>query len=476
MAYGSEGLVSFGGTRAVVKLWRPNGQRERLWEADFGGQFSRMRDAEVGDIYGDGNPAIVVVTHDQGVVAVLRQDGSGPFSVEELDRQPNTIVHEVELGDLDGDGVMEVYATPTEPNRVDGTPQPGSVVRYVPARKEGRTEVADLGSRHAKEILVTDIDGDGKDELYVSVEAVSGGRVEIRRYLVDTKPTDGVMIASLDDKLCRFLAVGDIDGDGKKEMIAAANKSGLWLLRPGSDRWEKERIDGNSSGFEHASILLDLDGDKRDELYVASDDQREVRRYDWTPQGWKHEVLLKYEDKLDRYTWNIMAVPTALLPGSDVEISEAAPAVTSEESKPEAPKSVATVEEAKEPAAVARGLRLASDEAAPGYVLYAPFGLKGAYLLNKEGAVVHMWQTEYPAGSMYLLQNGNLLLSAEEANPPVFKAGGQDGRILEIAWDGKVLWDFKYANEKHLNHHDIELLPNGNVLAIAWESKTAQEA
>jgi hypothetical protein len=33
----------------------------------------------------------------------------------------------------------------------------------------------------------------------------------------------------------------------------------------------------------------DLDGDKRDELYC--DNQKEVRRYDWTPKGWRHEVL-----------------------------------------------------------------------------------------------------------------------------------------------------------------------------------------
>ena len=76
-----------------------------------------------------------------------------------------------------------------------------------------------------------------------------------------------------------------MDGDGKKEMVAAASKSGLWLLRPRKDRWDKELIDAGSGGFEHASILLDLDGDGRDELYVASDNQREVRRYDWTPGG-----------------------------------------------------------------------------------------------------------------------------------------------------------------------------------------------
>src|SRR5262249_46785101 len=75
MAYGSEGLLTLGGTKAVVKLWRPNGTRELLWEADFGGQFSRMRDAEIGNIYGDGKAAIAVATHDQGGVAAPRPEG-----------------------------------------------------------------------------------------------------------------------------------------------------------------------------------------------------------------------------------------------------------------------------------------------------------------------------------------------------------------------------------------------------------------
>lgn len=463
MAYGTEGLLSLGGTKAIVKLWHPDGKRDRLWEADFGGQFSRMRDAEIGNIYGDGIQTIAVATHDQGVVAVLRPNDAGGFTVEELDRQPNTVVHEIELGDMDGDGVMEVYATPTAPNKVDGTPQPGSVVRYVPAKNEGRTVVADLGTRHAKEILLTDMDGDGRDELYVSVEAVSGGKVEIRQFVAGTSPTEGKLVASLEDKLSRFLTVGDIDGDGVKEMVAASSKSGLWLLRPGKDRWEKEQIDNASSGFEHASILIDLDGDGRDELYVASDDQKEVRRYDWSKEGWQHKVLLKYEDKLSRFTWNIMAVPTALLPTADVEFTDSAPV---------APKPA----DAETPAIV-RGLKHNSNEASPGYVLYAPLLSGTTYLIDNTGAVVHTWTSDYaPAGSVYLLDNGHLLRGAREPNVPIYKGGGQGGRLQEFSWDGELLWNWTFADENHLLHHDIEPLPNGNILAISWEGKTAKEA
>lgn len=318
MAYesddGTAGVLTFGGTKAAVKLWAANGSAETLWAADFGGAFSRMRDAEVGDIYGDGSAAVAVATHDQGVVAVVRREMSGGFSIQELDRQADTIVHEIELGDLDGDGTVEIYATPTRPNMMDGTAQPGQVVRYVPARREGAVKVADLGMRHAKEILVDDVDGDGRDELYVSVEAVSGGRVEIRRYDADTAPTAQHVVATLDDQLCRFLTSGDVDGDGTREMVAATYKAGLWLLRPGEDGWTTELIDAGSSSFEHAAILLDLDRDGRDELYVASDDQRQVRRYAWTGDAWDHEVILEYTDDLGRFTWNITPAPAALLP------------------------------------------------------------------------------------------------------------------------------------------------------------------
>ena len=319
---GDPGILTLGGTGAHVKLWRPDGSSETLWTKDFGGRFSRMRDAEVGDVDGDGRLDVVIATHDQGVVAVIYQQEDASWRVEEIDADAKTgFVHEVELGDLDGDGTLEVYATPSEPNRADGTAQHGEVVRYVPAKDEGRTVVADLGDRHAKEILVEDVDGDGTDELYVAVEAVSGGQVEIRRYDAGTDPSAGTVIATLDDTQNRFLTAGDVDGDGKKEMVAAAYKSGLFLLRPGAsgEDWEVTLIDADSGGWEHASVLADLDGDGTDELYVASDDHDEIRRYTYHPSPgedgeWRHELLVLHLDGLGRFTWNLMPARTSVMP------------------------------------------------------------------------------------------------------------------------------------------------------------------
>jgi len=312
------GILTLGGTAAALKLWRPDLSRtsyaaETIWSKDFGGKFSRMRDAEVADLDGDGAADLAVATHDQGVVAIVKRDPAGAWSIEEIDHEKDTFVHEIEVGDLDGDGTIEVYATPSEPNRLDGTPQTGKVTRYVPARGEGRAVVADLGDRHAKEILVGDVDGDGRDELYVAVEAVSGGRVEIRRYDAGTAPTAGAVIAELDDSQTRFLTAGDVDGDGKREMVAAGMRSGLWLLRPGAAPatapWEKSQIDAKSGGFEHAAILADLDGDGRAELYVASDNQGEVRRYVWQDGSFAREVIHSRQPAGSAFTWNITPIP-----------------------------------------------------------------------------------------------------------------------------------------------------------------------
>jgi hypothetical protein len=325
---GRGGIVTLGGDAAAIKLWNKSDggfAATTLWQARFGGKHDRMRDAEVGDLFGRGPFSIAVATHDQGVVAIVRPQEDGRFEAIELSREADVFVHEIEIGDLDGDGVDEIYATPSEPNRVDGKPQAGRVVRYVPQRDRGAITIADLGNRHAKEILVDDVDGDGRQELYVAVEGLVEGHgdatrlrepVEIRRYDAGAPAAGRNVVATIDDRFCRFLTAGDLDGDGRKELVAAAFSSGVWLLRPSTNAgepWSRERIDGDSAGFEHAALITDLDGDERDELYVASDRHGEVRRYRWGATGMERAVIWKREVADAVITFNMTAAPLSLL-------------------------------------------------------------------------------------------------------------------------------------------------------------------
>lgn len=160
------------------------------------------------------------------------------------------------------------------------------------------------------------------------------------------------------------------------------------------------------------------------------------------------------------------------------------------------------------------GLLLNASPAFPGYTLFAPMGSTSTYLVDNNGKFVHTWHNQSPlAASVYLLENGHLLRTGMVAGEPSgggsrapapgadprnarrgvgpggfngrppgpggprgLGGGGAGGRVQEYAWDGQLVWDFQLANDALLLHHDIEPLPNGNVLMIAWERKTAEQA
>jgi hypothetical protein len=130
-------------------------------------------------------------------------------------------------------------------------------------------------------------------------------------------------------------------------------------------------------------------------------------------------------------------------------------------------------------AKVKLGVSINDPRAFRGYALLNPMNKKTAYLIDLEGRVVKTWDSEHTSmHAAHLLEDGHLfrvavLAGAERA----FGGGpGSAGRLQEFTWDGEVVWDFKFQNDKQLPHHDAVKLPNGNVLMVVWDKKTAQEA
>jgi hypothetical protein len=112
-----------------------------------------------------------------------------------------------------------------------------------------------------------------------------------------------------------------------------------------------------------------------------------------------------------------------------------------------------------------------------GYLFIAPLKSRFAFLLDAEGREVHKWESAYfPGAGCALLDDGSILRCGRLLDQKHFTAGGQGGRIQRIAWDGALQWDFEFSSDRVLHHHDATAMPNGNVLFLAWEKRTKEEA
>lgn len=126
-----------------------------------------------------------------------------------------------------------------------------------------------------------------------------------------------------------------------------------------------------------------------------------------------------------------------------------------------------------------KGLLINTPGAFEGYNLFAPLNAATTYLIDNKGRVVNTWESEYRPGNLaYLLDDGTILRPASFGHDGngTFHGGGAGYRIEQFSWNGERLWEFIYADDNYLMHHDVEPMPNGNVLILAWEMKTAEEA
>ncbi|MCF6132392.1 aryl-sulfate sulfotransferase [Flavobacterium wongokense] len=106
------------------------------------------------------------------------------------------------------------------------------------------------------------------------------------------------------------------------------------------------------------------------------------------------------------------------------------------------------------------GLLYQDTNATDGYTLFTPLKNNEVFLIDNCGENVHQWTfTEIPGATCYLLANGNLL-----------RAGQNNLEIRD--WNNNVVWTYATTANGIMQHHDIEPLPNGNIICIAADRYT----
>jgi hypothetical protein len=121
-----------------------------------------------------------------------------------------------------------------------------------------------------------DLDGDGKNELVI------GGRVGAFRPVTDSSESKSARVEvyadaggwmelksmSGDLDLVEDVAVGDLDGDGRAEIVAVGGER-IWVLRYESPELRVEEVESLAAGRFRRVAVGDVDGDGRAEVAVA---------------------------------------------------------------------------------------------------------------------------------------------------------------------------------------------------------------
>jgi hypothetical protein len=125
--------------------------------------------------------------------------------------------------------------------------------------------------------------------------------------------------------------------------------------------------------------------------------------------------------------------------------------------------------------AIGFGLAITGSAQFDGFALYNLSNNTTARLINANQQIAYTWTcpTNY-SYAMALKPNGNLVRSAVNSGNQINTAAGS-GLVQELNPQGQVVWSFTYSSADYVTHHDACLMPNGNVLLLAYVRKTVAE-
>ncbi|MEM9952222.1 MAG: aryl-sulfate sulfotransferase [Chloroflexota bacterium] len=118
-----------------------------------------------------------------------------------------------------------------------------------------------------------------------------------------------------------------------------------------------------------------------------------------------------------------------------------------------------------------------------GYTLMRTQNNTFVFLLNDKGERVHQWEVGVEGTDAFLMENGDLVITAPRLTPieendfaAVFPWMNSYGSVMRFTWEGEKIYEFELNRPDFRHHHGINVRPNGNIMMIAWDYKTQEEA
>jgi hypothetical protein len=264
---------------------------------DLSGFFPYGNNSEVGarvaagDLNGDGTADVIAVPLGSTRISAFRVTGGAPFRTIDAFGGEITGPISIAAGNLTGDARAEIVAAAPTYSGVE-------VKVFDPATGTAETALYPYGGESASSVAVAigDVNGDGKKDIVVSADTPGG--TEVRA--VDL---DGVQLADfyvLDSSVVpgASIAAGDLDGDGKAEIVLGggpttapwppdANGPGQDVAIYKADGIEVHRFEAYPGLFQGGVRvgLADVLGDARPEMITAPGPGRAPEVEVWS-QGW----------------------------------------------------------------------------------------------------------------------------------------------------------------------------------------------
>jgi hypothetical protein len=218
-----------------------------------------------GDFNGDGVPDIAVTYLNSNTVGIFLGKGDGTL-LPAISYGSGDAPMSLCVGDFNGDGKSDLVAVNNAA---------GSYVSLLLGDGNGRFQSApsfDSGGQNPLAVAVADVNGDGQPDLLVTSEQcpIVGCFGTFLNVLLHQ--SDGTYRLAANYNHIGFPIVGDVNGDGKLDLVVVSNTPGMASVLLGNgDGTFQPAVDYASGGQAAVSVTLaDVNGDGRPDLVVAS--------------------------------------------------------------------------------------------------------------------------------------------------------------------------------------------------------------